>query len=79
MNDAERITVLSKGEKPDKVPFFPFGGNGFAISSNNKPPCDGIQRFPNYPEILPGNGFAIRMALCTLSCVCLHGSLGNGW
>jgi uroporphyrinogen decarboxylase len=46
MNDAERITVLSKGEKPDKVPFFPFGGNGFAISSNNKPLVTAFNDFP---------------------------------
>jgi uroporphyrinogen decarboxylase len=36
MNDAECITALRNGEKPDKVPFFAFGGNGFAIISNNQ-------------------------------------------
>jgi uroporphyrinogen decarboxylase len=37
MNNSERIDVLQRGEKPDKVPFFPLGGNGFALVSNNYP------------------------------------------
>jgi uroporphyrinogen decarboxylase len=37
MNDAERIDALIKGGKPDKVPIFAFGGNGFAMVSNHYP------------------------------------------
>jgi uroporphyrinogen decarboxylase len=37
MNDAERIDALLKGGKPDKVPFFSLGGNGFAVINHNHP------------------------------------------
>ena len=37
MNDAERINALMAGHKPDKVPIFALGGNGFAMVSNNYP------------------------------------------
>lgn len=37
MNNSERINALMEGRKPDRVPFFPLGGNGFAVVSNNYP------------------------------------------
>lgn len=37
MNNSERIKALMEGKKPDKTPFFPLGGNGFAVVSNGYP------------------------------------------
>ena len=37
MNNAERITALIQGNKPDKVPFFCMGGGGFALVRHRLP------------------------------------------
>ncbi len=46
MNSAERVNALIEGKKPDKVPFFPLGGNGFSLVSNNYPIVTIFNDFP---------------------------------